>query len=269
MEKRNYSIDLGKYLAAICVIAIHTEPFVEYSEVLNTFVVQIVARMAVPYFAVCSGYFASKKSAEEDVRRNEIVGFFAAQWKKILFIYLFWSIIYLLYSIPKWAATGWLSLFAFADYGIATFRIGSHYHLWYLLGYLYAWPVFYLCMRYMRKSYWLWASLVLYVCEVIRYVYKIFLPEQIEEVFSVGDYFDGFFSGIFCILPFMLLGAFISKKSNEVKFQKTHLLDFLGCFLMLILEVIFLYNHGQKAVSYILFTKTSHSKNGLRSLKTQ
>ena len=52
---RNYTVDLFKFFAALLIIGIHTGPFSDISENVYFFVVNVFCRLAVPFFAICSG----------------------------------------------------------------------------------------------------------------------------------------------------------------------------------------------------------------------
>ena len=54
---RTNSIDLFKFVAALLVVAIHTEPFRDINDTVNFVFSQILCRSAVPFFAICTGYF--------------------------------------------------------------------------------------------------------------------------------------------------------------------------------------------------------------------
>ena len=54
---RLYSLDLSRWIAAFLVICIHTVPLSSFSRLGNALFVQVVCRLAVPFFFVCSGYF--------------------------------------------------------------------------------------------------------------------------------------------------------------------------------------------------------------------
>jgi surface polysaccharide O-acyltransferase-like enzyme len=58
-ENRNGLVDLSKYIAALMVIAIHTAPLSDVQEEAYFILVQVICRMAVPFFAVCTGYFTA------------------------------------------------------------------------------------------------------------------------------------------------------------------------------------------------------------------
>lgn len=252
MKERFYSLDLFKYFASLCIIVIHTEPLSSYNSFWNFFTVQIAARLAVPFFAVCTGFLMTRRilKVQEDkpARRERILGY----WKRIIRIYCFWSFVYLLFSIPWWLQTGWFSAWAFVDYGIAAFRSASYYHLWYLLALIYAIPAFAVCLRILKKSIWFPLSTGLYGVYAIHYCYSMFLPGPIQKVFSVLSLFDGLTNGLFLILPFLLQGAILA--DDRIEFRIPYQIALVFSFLLLSMEAILLDRLGQNKVSYIVFT---------------
>lgn len=96
LDRNNYnSIDLAKFIAAILVIMIHVLPFGRSNsytvKLLNYGVQNWLARISVPFFFVCSGFFLYKKTT--------ITTFDIEPTKKhiihLLKLYLIWTIIYL------------------------------------------------------------------------------------------------------------------------------------------------------------------------------
>lgn len=55
--KRNNTVDLFKWIAAILIIAIHTHPTLHLNENVNFLFSEVFTRLAVPFFVVTSGYF--------------------------------------------------------------------------------------------------------------------------------------------------------------------------------------------------------------------
>ena len=147
MNNRNYTIDLFKFISSILIIGIHTNLLIDINDTMNFAFVDIICRLAVPFFAVCSGYFLSKSLAKNEFRAKPI----KKQELKLIKLYALWTLLYLLYSIPTWIKTGWMSVGAFKDYALATVTQGCHYHLWYLISLIYALPLFYLCVRFIKN----------------------------------------------------------------------------------------------------------------------
>lgn len=71
-----------KMIAAIFVVAIHSQPFSGLTEVL---VIYLFARIAVPFFFVASAFFFFKKPVEQ----QNIKGYV----RRLAILYIFWFII--------------------------------------------------------------------------------------------------------------------------------------------------------------------------------
>ena len=88
-EKKEYrALDFSKFVAAFLVAAIHIPPFEEIAPVFSHEFQQVICRMAVPFFFVCTGYFIGEKITDKD------------RVKKYLFhiikMYVWWSLLYLI-----------------------------------------------------------------------------------------------------------------------------------------------------------------------------
>lgn len=92
-DKKYNSIDLTKFLMSFLIIAIHTDPLITYNTNANYILVNIIARLAVPFFFITSGFFFSKYN-EWYSQKHYL--------KRILKLYISWLLIYLpfdLYSL--------------------------------------------------------------------------------------------------------------------------------------------------------------------------
>ena len=122
MPKRNVSIDLFRYACAIMVVAIHTDPFYDIDVYLGYLFTQILSRIVVPFFFITSGYFYRKTVHKS---WTAIKSYF----KKIIGVYLAWSIIYYAIDFLTW---GHQNLKGYIAHCIFSFFItGSHYHFWF------------------------------------------------------------------------------------------------------------------------------------------
>ena len=93
-EKKEYrALDFSKFVAAFLVAAIHIPPFEEIAPVFSHEFQQVICRMAVPFFFVCTGYFIGEKITDKD------------RVKKYLFhiikMYVWWSLLYLIPIIDQ------------------------------------------------------------------------------------------------------------------------------------------------------------------------
>ena len=133
----NYKlIDLLKFICAFLVIGIHTRPFQASSNLLDPFFYYDISNYAVPFFYACTGYFLIVKSSGEKLHTKLII-----RCKKILRIYMVWSVIYLPLTISGWIIEGGLD----PTYLLLCLRnfifVGDNFYswtLWYLNGLIFA-----------------------------------------------------------------------------------------------------------------------------------
>ena len=256
MAQRNNTIDLAKYIASLMIIAIHVSLFEDVNAILHIFVVDILCRFAVPFFAICSGYFMQRmyKNAAATGAEEKETFLLWKHWRKIIRLYLVWTIVYLILAIPTWIRTGWFSAWAFVDYAIATVKSGSCYHLWYLLSLLYAIPFFIVLLRYMTVRLRKWLIISLWIVKAVSSGYLMFLPDKIQRLFSKLMFWNGMYDAVFCILPLLLLGAAIYDREQKQKKPAWINVCFCVSFALLIMEAAALKSHGQDKVSYIFTT---------------
>lgn len=252
---RNSAIDLVKYVAAILVIGIHTSPFKEISENVDFFFCHILCRLAVPFFAVCTGYYITRKIIFNEDRacnskdnllilRNSI--------RKIAIMYLSWSLFYLLFLIYSWIDAGSHVTYLYFIGWCQSLLIGnSFYHLWYLLSIFYALIWFYLLLRYVKFRYIPMIACFLWALEILEYAYRDFLPIGIQNYFKYFDYFGSIAISFTRMLPLLLVGAIIAKGWYN---NKNICRNVLLCFCMLTIEAVGLKMLGQTRYSFILFT---------------
>ena len=89
MNKKSYvGIDYFRVIAAILVVAIHTSPLIDISEIGDFAFTRIIARVAVPFFFVTSGYFVVSRYAHDS---KKLMGFL----KKTAIIYGISMLIYI------------------------------------------------------------------------------------------------------------------------------------------------------------------------------
>jgi len=143
------SIDLTKFIMAICVIAIHTGPLGHCKNYSILTIYDLIVSMAVPFFFLASGYLLAVKFREYDPKEVKIRIVFK-QLSKIIRMYFVWNLIYLplaIYDYYLWDTSVTKAIF----YYIKNFVfIGEHYnswHLWYLLSTIYAFLFVLLLLR--------------------------------------------------------------------------------------------------------------------------
>lgn len=250
--RRNAALDLGKFIASIFIVGIHTTPFKSVSPEMDFFFTQIVFRMAVPFFLLCSGYFFAQKMEKLE---GNTAGLLKNTERKWIGMYVLWAIIYLIAVIPNWIETGWMSPNAFIDWGIAFVRDGSYYHLWYLLCVIYILPVFYLLFKKCSTKILFVLMVILYCAEAVIYGYRGFFIQipVVQKLLGIYDWLGVFTIMFTRCLPFLLLGALISKWN--IRFTQARVsAGLLVSFLCLCAEVYILRYLGQERYSYVFFT---------------
>ena len=141
-------IDLIRFILAFFVIAIHYPPF-KNNEILNLLISNCIARIAVPFFFIVSGYFVFYKMESDDRQHTEFALLRYA--RRILRIYIIWTAIYIPIIIQKniiaesdaksvaYALVIWLKECIFT---------ASYAHLWYLYAVIIATLMLAVFMKY-------------------------------------------------------------------------------------------------------------------------
>lgn len=234
-KKKFGAIDIAKYVSALLVVCIHTFPFYELSISLNTYWIQTVCRLAVPFFFVCSGYFFFRKwDANNPEANHEALALYE---KRLLKIYLIWTVIYLPYTIWDYAHSGF-RIYHIIAYLRDVLLNGSYYHLWFLPALMLStWIVSKLYHQNKLKKV-LRVTLILYV---IGYLLNVYQP--IWESIPYVSFFFSFFTkilvtarnGIFFGPIFVALGLLMTR-TRRLK-HRVSMIAWLVSFIALVLEV--------------------------------
>ena len=189
MTKRSVpALDWFRLAAAVLVVAIHTGPLDSFSPVADLWLTRVLARVAVPYFAMVSGYFLAQKNWRGTGRL----------WRHTLVLYALAAAAYLPLNIYAGNSVTWRDLI---------FN-GTFYHLWYLPALLLALP---LARTLAKKGRWgLGVAAVLYLIGLggdSWYGLAGRLP-GLAILYEVGFWFwDYTRNGLFFLPLFLLLGA--------------------------------------------------------------
>ena len=141
-DGRAASIDAVRAIAIFAVLAIHCDPFVSgeyaFGRVAVGDVVDLLARFAVPFFFITSGYFLGQKCSQGVNRRDVLVAFAF----RLAGLVVFWYAFYVVWP-PDWIkaleqglirTTYWSALDLFSSAG--NFLAGPRAHLWFLMALL-------------------------------------------------------------------------------------------------------------------------------------
>lgn len=262
--KRYNAIDLARIIAAVLVICVHTDPLFHYSSTGNYFLVTVLARLAVPFFFVTSGFFFGNKIKLGHSSESELP-ILLPVIKRLIALYIAWTMMYLPIQIYAWTRSGgswsyWLT------YLQKLFFEGSYYTLWYLTGLIFAMAFSYLLFKIFKPGKVLLITLMLYIVgTLLQSYYDVFESESL-----LSWYYSIFLTtrnGLFFGSLFVSLGIYmahhkqnLSKKWNSRLFILFFILltieafnledlDFTkgsGMWLMLVPTVFFLFKILQK-----------------------
>ncbi len=212
MKSQSYGIlDIAKFFSALLVIAIHCAPFIEVNEAFNLFYVQVVARLAVPFFFTASGWlFFRKIDPKRGMRGEENVTALKHYWKRIFKLYLVWSILYLPLLALHWIQGGF-DTFTLIRLLRDVLLNGTYYHLWFFPALLLGVPIVYCLYTSWNKRSMLWVCGGLYVIGMLINVYGNVLG-SIPFLGSVIHAYESIFvtsrNGLFFAPLYLVLGIY-------------------------------------------------------------
>lgn len=227
-------IDFFRLAAALLVIAIHTSPLESFNPTCDFILTRILARVAVPFFLMTSGFFMISRWTPNNDRLKKFV-------KKTALIYLAAILLY----IPINIYNGYFQMENLLPNIIKDIVFdGTLYHLWYLpaaiIGAIIAW----LLVKKLDYGKALVIAALLYLIGMFGdSYYKIaenssFLAGFYKLIFQVSDYTR---NGIFFAPVFMILGGLIADSRRRISFKKS-ITGFAVCFLLMLSEGLTLHH---------------------------
>ncbi len=251
MSNRSASVDIAKFIAAIFVIGVHTRLLADISEIADFVLCDIVFRTAVPFFAVCSGFFLTKKLLKNSITSWEPIKTAAI---KTLVLYVVWSFFYLLILMLSWYQKGIMTSTVVFGW-FKSFLIGApYYHLWYLAQLFWALLFFYPIVKFLNVRIQLLLAILLWIVGVYVSVYS-----EILDLGIIGHKFIhyyrlmGAFSGaIGRLLPLLLAGSLLARRA-PIDLQDSWVMTGVT-FVCLICEVFLIKRLGVTHFKYELFS---------------
>ena len=128
------AIDIVRFLCAFLVVAIHTAPFSSYHQTISNGFNNFLCRVAVPFYFGATGFFLCEKYKNSEFKFSYILPYL----KKILIIYIAWTILYLSKIILMIRTfEGGITAGIMERIKLTVFS-GSIVHLWYFTALLFA-----------------------------------------------------------------------------------------------------------------------------------
>ena len=217
-------IDCCRILMAFLVITIHFSPLKSMSLAANYFVAQYIARLAVPFFFCCNGFFLYRTIDSEAAFTQSL----SRSCIKAFKMYLFWTAVYapiLFYPVFK-------SIFVRHTFPLKSILsitrnflfVGSYNHLWYLLALCVALALLWF-FRIRLHLHWrqiVLATLLLYLlgtlydgyAPLLRTCFLLHTPAVYWPVKLYRLVFLETRNGIFFGCPFVVMGVLIAQKRS-------------------------------------------------------
>lgn len=212
-EKQYAGIDRFRLIAAILVITIHTSPLSSVSGTADFILTRLIARVAVPFFLMTSGFFVLPAYLNNG--KEKLLHFF----QKTALLY---GISILLFLPVNLYARTWQTASPIVHFLKDVLINGTFYHLWYLPAALLGMGVSVLLLKMLgpRKS--MGIAVLLYAVGLFGDSYYgaakqlPFLNSFYNEVFSVCDYTR---NGLFFAPIFLLSGFYLAKHAKQLRLK--------------------------------------------------
>lgn len=208
------AIDFFKIICILLVVTIHIPMFIDINSELSFWTNQVLARIAVPFFFIASGYFIGDKICNS----YKLISY----CKRILIMYIIYTIIYLPVIMKYWITNDRSNIKDIIVFIRDFFLVGSYMQLWYLLGLVVAALILYVSVVKLKLSdkKLIIISSILYCIGVLGDAYKnLFLNIPIiKSLLAIyykvfGTTRNGLFFGFF----FLTLGYLLNKYRYSIK----------------------------------------------------
>lgn len=209
-KQKNYGwLDRFRLIAALLVIAIHTSPLASFSGEGDFFFTRVLARIAVPFFLMVTGFFFPSDPGQ--LRKS---------LKKLCLLYGGSILLYL----PLGFYAGHYRALYFTDALRMLLFDGSFYHLWYFPAAIMGILLVFALKRVMKLRWVCVISVALYVIGLFGDSY-FGLAEKLPPVKAAYEGMFRLFSytrnGIFMAPVFLVLGILIQKYGRKRLYRST------------------------------------------------
>ncbi len=284
--KENYDgLDYFRMIAAFLIVAIHTSPLTSINTTADFVFTRIIARVAVPFFFMVTGYFIISGFLKDNSFRNPdkysvkpdtapLTKFL----KKTADLYGVAMLIYIpvnLYSGYFKQNNMFLRLLKDILFN------GTMYHLWYLPAVITGVLFVYLLFKISKGTVLLLISIILYLAGLLGDSYYgltasiTILKNCYDFLFQLFDYTR---NGIFYAPVFLVMGAFIARSGKPLSLKKC-IAGLIASSVLLFIEGLLLHAHNMQRHDsmylflipnmYFLFQLLLHFKgNHYRSFRT-
>lgn len=210
--------DISKFIAAILVVAIHCSSSYEINNDIAFFFINVIGRLAVPFFFCVSGFLISKKNIEDwDIVKNYI--------KRLIQLYLVWSIVYLPVNIYL-VVTKEKIFIGILDYLKDIFFVGSFIPLWYFPALIFGVLVIHFLMKKLSITKVMAISFFIFVIGLFGDAYYglLFSAPKLKNIYDMYLLvFETTRNGLFFGMFFISLGIYLQKKRKSGSIKRVTL----------------------------------------------
>lgn len=240
VNKQKSSLDIAKFICAILILVIHTNPFGSYSNLLSFGFRNIICVIAVPFFFCTSGYLLSEKleSFQDGVERNSYIKKYL---KRLVVIYLFWSAVYFPFVVVKWLRAGFHYSFV-VKYIKDFFFEGSYSTIWFLPALMSAAAIYWLLRKKLSNKRVFFVGCGFYVITLLLSSYYG-ITSRIPGLAQAGalyySFFDSVKNGALFGLVFLAMGGMLREEQFFARFsRKQALIGIIVSYVLLSVEVM-------------------------------
>ena len=223
VHKHVNGLDVGKFILSIFVIAVHTSPLRSISLTPNFILVQIISRNAVPMFFMISGYFFYYKRGTTTIKigRFTINEYYYKYIKRMLAIYLVWSVIYLFDVLNRYYVGSGIPWYLFAlIYAYWATIYGTYLHLWFFPSVIFAITMVHVLGKRIGLDKLLLIAMGFYIVGLFGDSYY----GLVKGISWIASFYQTIFflmnttrNGLFFALFFVTLGAIMSQREIHLK----------------------------------------------------
>lgn len=206
-------IDIMKFICAIFVVGIHAGIMSDKDSVFEWQFLNVVFRLAVPFFFIASGFLFGKKYLKN---KNKLKENSINQIKRLIIPFIFWSLVLLPWVITQEIRfTGNILLFI---YRILRLNLFNGYHIWFVLALAVAICMEYIFLKKNKVKYAIILSIILYMIALCGNSYYFLIKGT--PIQPIIDFIIRIFTmvrnGIFVGFPLFTVGIVVSFYENKI-----------------------------------------------------
>lgn len=206
-------IDIMKFICAIFIVGIHAGIMRDENSVFQWQVLNVLFRIAVPFFFIASGFLFGKKylKNKEKLKDNS-----KKQVVRLIIPFIFWSLVLLPYIVTNEIKfDGNILLFI---YRILRLNIFNGYHIWFILALAIAICIEYIFLKKNKMKLAVVFSVILYIIALFANSYYFLIKGTPIQYFIdiIIKIFTMVRNGIFVGFPLFTVGILVAFYENKI-----------------------------------------------------